>query len=197
MAKKVPGVPNKHLYSRISFLYQAATCLSGAGKHALASTSQSQKVPSSSKPAAVGAENIDVECHVAYQGQDPNTVQHDKVKPVQTAPGRNIPRKFITDLRAVAQKSQIRISPTIKRTICKYCDTLLVDGDTCSFTVENRSKGGKKPWADVLVIKCHTCGRAKRFPVHAQRQKRRPYRASVDPKETEQDAAPTQHLSTD
>lgn len=195
MAKKIPGVPNRHLYSRISFLYQAAAYLSEASRHGPESTSQG--AASHIKPVAAGADIMDwehdVNDHDHDQGQDPDNLQDSRVQPVEIAAGQSMPRKLLTDLRAVAQKSQIRISPAIKRTICKYCDTLLVDGHTCSSTVENRSKGGKKPWADVLVIKCHTCGRTKRFPVNAQRQKRRPYRASVDRKGTERDAAPTQH----
>ncbi|KAI0019889.1 hypothetical protein F4780DRAFT_780013 [Xylariomycetidae sp. FL0641] len=47
---------------------------------------------------------------------------------------------------------------------------------TSSSVVENKSKGGKKPWADVLVITCHTCQGVKRYPVQAARQKRRPVR---------------------
>ncbi|RYP05947.1 hypothetical protein DL765_009671 [Monosporascus sp. GIB2] len=77
----------------------------------------------------------------------------------------------------------------MKHTICKYCDTLLVEGDTSTSFVENQSKGGKKPWADVLVVKCNTCGGLKRFPVQAPRQKRRPIREAESKKKAEDDAA--------
>ena len=71
-------------------------------------------------------------------------------------------RRLISDLRNVSQKGTIRMSPEMKRSICKYCDTVLIDGSTCSAKFENASKDGKKPWADVLVRKCNTCGRAKK-----------------------------------
>lgn len=64
----------------------------------------------------------------------------------------------------------------MKHSICKYCDSLLIEGETSSSVVENKSKGGQKPWADVLVVKCHTCEGVKRFPAQAPRQKRRPMR---------------------
>jgi ribonuclease P protein subunit RPR2 len=64
----------------------------------------------------------------------------------------------------------------MKHSICKNCDTMLIDGSTCTNEVENKSKGGKKRWADVLVRKCNTCGLEKRFPIGAERQKRRPHR---------------------
>lgn len=177
--KKTPGVPNRHLYTRISFLYQAATYLATAGK---------QETEPASESTSASAEVTCMEHNGDDDGQD--TVQCGKTA---IAAQKNMSRKMLTDLRAVTLKSQIRISPDIKRTICKHCDTLLIDGQTCSSVVENRSKGGKKPWADVFVIKCHTCGREKRFPVSAHRQKRRPLRGPTDPARPEQEEVPAMH----
>jgi ribonuclease P protein subunit RPR2 len=89
---------------------------------------------------------------------------------------QTVSRRLISDLRNVSQKSVIRMSPDLKHSICKYCDTILIDGSTCTNEIENRSKDGKKPWADVLVCKCNTCGFARRFPMAHERQKRRIYR---------------------
>ncbi|KAK2608694.1 hypothetical protein QQS21_002805 [Conoideocrella luteorostrata] len=85
----------------------------------------------------------------------------------------NMSRLAITDMRAVSLKAQIRQSSSLKRTICKFCDTLLVEGRTCHSMIENTSKGKRKPWADVLVIGCKTCGNSKRYPVDMPRQKRK------------------------
>lgn len=85
-------------------------------------------------------------------------------------------RRLVSELRDVSLKMQLRMSPAMKHSICKNCNTLLLDGSTCSTEVENKSKDGKKLWADVLVRKCIVCGLAKRFPLAARRQKRRPYR---------------------
>lgn len=167
MAKKT-GVPNRHTYSRISFLYQAAACLSQSCKRGPETTSQ-QTLP---------LENGDVDLPNGHADKDSSqTTDAQGGHPAGAAENRS--RQLITDLRNVSHKSVIRISPGMKRTICKYCDTLLVEGQTCSSAVENKSKGGKKPWADVLVIKCHTCGGEKRFPVNTERQKKRPHRAAT------------------
>ncbi len=40
---------------------------------------------------------------------------------------------------------------------------LLVEGVSCVSAVENKSRDGAKPWADVLVVRCKTCGGLKRF----------------------------------
>lgn len=159
------------MYSRISFLYQAAAYLAGSGANN--QTHSDLKTPST-KDVAVDVDMEDVEDKTSHDVSSPQTG-----KPVPVA--QNMSRRLLSQLRATTLKSQIRTSPNIKRTICKYCDTLLIEGETCSSVVENRSKGGKKPWADTLVVKCHTCGREKRFPIGAPHQKRRPLRASAGP----------------
>jgi len=67
----------------------------------------------------------------------------------------------------------------VKALLCKRCDVLLVPGSTSSVTVENASRGGKKPWAEVEVVRCLACGAEKRFPVGATRQKRKTRRGGV------------------
>ncbi|KAI0447253.1 RNAse P Rpr2/Rpp21/SNM1 subunit domain-containing protein [Xylaria telfairii] len=142
MAKpKKPGsVPNKHLYSRLSYLHQAAAFLGSQ----VGNTRAAKPEPPAANQLRLG-----------------------------------LARHLLTDLRATSLKSQIRLSPAVKHTICKFCDTLLIEGETSTSAVENKSKHGKKPWADVLVVKCNTCHRVKRFPVQSPRQKRRPYREQM------------------
>ncbi|RYP89521.1 hypothetical protein DL770_004340 [Monosporascus sp. CRB-9-2] len=168
--KAAGSVPNRPIYSRISYLYQAAAYLSSARQ------SEGQ-IPdgtpqSSENETAAG--------------------QHAQSSSVNTTK-QAMSRRLLTDLRASSLKAQIRLSPAMKHTICKYCDTLLVEGDTSTSFVENQSKGGKKPWADVLLVKCNTCGGLKRFPVQAPRQKRRPIREAESKNKAEYNAtAPTQ-----
>lgn len=99
----------------------------------------------------------------------------DATTPI-TNPTEILSRVLAKDLRSVAMKSQIRLSTVVKHSICKNCHTVLQEGSTCTKEVENRSKGGKKPWADVNLVKCLTCGLASRFPVAAKRQKRKTLR---------------------
>ncbi|KAI1811081.1 Rpr2-domain-containing protein [Poronia punctata] len=135
--KASTSVPNKHLFSRLSYLHQAATSLG---------------------------------VQVEKSGKDTDTDTDTDTTRL------NLARHLLTTFRATSLKSQIRVSPAIKHTICKFCDSLLIEGKTSTSVVENRSKGGRKPWADVLVVRCDTCGGVRRFPVGAERQKRRPLR---------------------
>jgi ribonuclease P protein subunit RPR2 len=63
--------------------------------------------------------------------------------------------------------------------MCKSCNAVLVPGRTAIQRIENESKGGKKPWADVLVISCNRCGSKKRLPVGAKRQPKKRERLAV------------------
>ncbi|KFY00654.1 hypothetical protein O988_03181 [Pseudogymnoascus sp. VKM F-3808] len=164
-AKQAKGanVPHKALHSRLSYLYQAATYLSAQEKPSTASAIPTPP-PVPSQP------------HLQNAG-DESDHHHELAEP-QPASSQNLSRLLLSDLRTVSMKMQIRLSPGMKHTICKRCDMLLQDGSTCVTKVENKSKNGRKPWADVLVRTCANCGCEKRFPVNAERQPRRPNRVS-------------------
>ncbi|KAF1977933.1 Rpr2-domain-containing protein [Bimuria novae-zelandiae CBS 107.79] len=114
---------------------------------------------------------------------------------IESAKSGNVPQsrsglalQMASDLHTVSRKGQVRLSSELKRSICKTCYTSLIPGRTATQTIENDSRGGKKPWADVLVMACTVCGTKKRFPVGAKRQlKKSKRRCLVDePKPLEQ-----------
>ena len=146
--------PNGALHSRVSYLYQAAMYL--ATQTQLDKSNPNKEVPSSQ----------------AIPTDLKDTVEKSKL----AATYQPSARRLVSDLRGVSGKVLIRMSPGMKRSICKNCDSILVEGSTCLVEMENKSKGGKKRWADVLVRKCNTCGCARRYPL-GERQKRRPHRA--------------------
>jgi ribonuclease P protein subunit RPR2 len=147
--KAAVSAPNKTLHSRVSYLYQAAAYLA---------TRQQKIAETLNKPV----------------NDDEKAVHHSALG----IGSLSLSRKLLSDLRSVSLKGQIRLSPEIKHSICKRCDLMLIDGFTCKSEVENKSKQGKKPWADVLVRTCDSCKSQRRFPVLMDRQKRRPYRTS-------------------
>lgn len=186
-----PGVQNRAIYSRASYLYQAASYLACRANQPVmdkgAPEGRCKGKPDTGggvedkpdtegwlvdKPASSGAPKGKADNIAAWE---PSEKQREAL--------RNLSRHAIAEMRAVTLKTQIRQSQALKRTVCKFCDTLLLEGQTCRSTVENPSRGGHKPWADVLVVRCSTCGEAKRFPVCAPRQRRRALRLRT-PEET-------------
>ena len=153
-SKGVSGVTNKALHSRVSFLYQAAAYLA-------------TREPQCQNSNSVDRTGLHKDVLTVSQ-----TTSQDDIK----LPSQALSRRCISDLRAVSLKTQIRLSPSMKRSICKRCDIMLIDGSTCASEIENKSKGGRKPWANILVRRCKSCGYERRFPCEAKRQARRPHR---------------------
>ncbi|CAK7217300.1 hypothetical protein SBRCBS47491_003117 [Sporothrix bragantina] len=141
------AVANRPAYSRVSYLFQAAALLAGT-------KTSNPETSSATLTTTTGEPNNGVE----------------------TAPLQGMARRLLTQMRSVSRKTNMRVRPVVKHRVCKYCDTLLVEGTTSLSVVENHSRGGCKPWADVLVVTCTTCGRSRRYPVSAPRQPRRPAR---------------------
>ena len=173
------GPSQKHLYSRTSYLYQAATFLANIKRHA------------STKPQTLAGDGDQL--HIQPAEDESTIVEADSAhKPTEqdgsarealsTAFPNQPPlsRLLVHHLKAVSLKAQIRVSPEMKHSMCKRCDSILVAGKSATYTVENRSRGGKKPWADVLVVTCNSCGALRRFPVGAKRQRKRQDRKRPD-----------------
>jgi ribonuclease P protein subunit RPR2 len=131
------GVPQKHLHSRISYLHQAATYLASA--------------QGTSRP-LISAEGAPRPVH-----------SNSLVK--STSSAYNQSRNLLTHLRAVSLKSQIRLTPELKQSFCRRCDSLLVPGKTSDMTIANSSRHGNKAWADILLVRCGFCGAVRRFPI--------------------------------
>lgn len=139
-------IPNKHIHARLSFLHQAATHLS------IAQIGRSSSPKSTQEPATRAQ---------ACFGGTPH---------YQNASDAS---RLLNHLRGVSRKSQIRLAPEMKHSICKRCDSLLLPGRTSTEVVVNQSRNGRKPWADIFEIRCVICGTIKRFPVGATRKEAR------------------------
>lgn len=159
-AAKPKTVPNKHLHSRISYLYQAANYLANQSAQHAGQTKGK----------------------VSAMDVDPNAAQdpaNEHREPGANAFPPGLPFYYASHLQSVSMKSQIRLSQDVKHSICKRCNAILIPGSTSSSKIENLSRGGKKPWADVLVVECNVCQAQKRFPVGAKRQPRKNERTKI------------------
>lgn len=158
------NVPHKALHSRISYLYQAAAYLSTQAQHSVPPPQNETTTPNIRQETQPNASAI-------------NRVS-DATSPVKKSLSASnaLSRKMISDLKTVSLKIQVRLSPAFKHSMCKRCDALLIEGSTCTTEIENKSKGRKKPWADIMVRKCTNCGCKKRYPINTDRQQRRPFR---------------------
>ncbi|CUM45193.1 uncharacterized protein AC631_03481 [Debaryomyces fabryi] len=114
-----------------------------------------------SKPAPKNVPHIDNYARISYLYQ---ASSHFATRPKYDILSRAIAR----NVNLISKKSVTKLSPILKRTICKGCQTLLVPGVNESIEIENQSKE-KTPHNDILVHSCKTCGKKKRFPVGKNR----------------------------
>jgi len=176
------GPAQKHLHSRISYLYQAATYLADATRNQVEDSSCSKSIEQVNN----GPEKHDQSSTIIFASAETesskvpleprNELAGINRHNLSTAKDLALSSQLLTHLRAISLKSVIRITPDIKHSICKRCDVLLIAGSSATVEMENKSRGGRKPRADVLVVTCVACGAAKRFPVGAKRQLKRQYR---------------------
>ena len=179
-AKAHKGLAQKHIHSRISYLYQAATYLANVAHQSRARTPyiengiMKQSEPSEELQCAVAAPKPVSDNALPVLPTD-HEIGMPKIAPdgERRNEGSALSRQLVVHLQAISLKSQVRLSPAMKHTICRRCGILLVPGSTSTSHLENSSRGGRKPWADVLVTTCTACGSAKRFPVGTKRQGRR------------------------
>ncbi|PLB49235.1 Rpr2-domain-containing protein [Aspergillus steynii IBT 23096] len=168
--KGVAGGVNSHIRARLNYLHAAATYL------------QTGEIPSrrSTGPDPVeGAQAEDKESEPVSARIVPQVVNDDEAikeesttAPTPTSLNPNLSRVLISHMRGVSLKSQLRLPVEVKRSFCKRCETLLVPGVNYVQEIRNDSRGRSKPWADVLVVRCTTCGTEKRFPQAEKRSKK-------------------------
>ncbi|GAD91635.1 RNAse P Rpr2/Rpp21 subunit domain protein [Paecilomyces variotii No. 5] len=177
--KEVSARGPPHIRARLEYLRKAAVYIQSASTSNLKSNQkqnddadeqmtddhQVQQAPRT-VPTMVGSESS--ETLNGHQQHEQSV--HNRIRTLC------LPRQLISQMRGVSLKSQMRLPIDVKRSFCKRCDIILVPGFNCAEKIENASRGGKKPWADVRVVRCTACGTEKRFPRTDRRSKKLPER---------------------
>ncbi|KAJ5729734.1 uncharacterized protein N7483_004242 [Penicillium malachiteum] len=155
--QKEPKNSKSHLKARLDYLNQAAQYLFSTtpAKDATKSTINNIELQANSRGCDIDPSQG---CAVPKQGD--------------CAPLVNLSRMCASQMRGVSLKTLTRLPVSVKRSFCKHCDTLLVPGVDCSQEIRNSSRGGRKPWADVLEIRCFGCSTVRRFPQTDRRSKK-------------------------
>lgn len=159
-----------HLKARMDYLQQAASYCQNIHLQGNAVTGTSTPNPQTTL-----ASNAKCEQQVipnAHLSKDVNMIPVSTHLRAIKNPLANLSRVFTSQMRGVSLKTQTRLSIPVKRSFCKRCDTILIPEVNCTHEIRNESRGRKKPWADVLVIRCLVCTTEKRFPQTEKRSKK-------------------------
>lgn len=171
---KGANIPNKHLHARISYLYQAATYLAivEVEKSSIVSDhDKARQIEKGQDKMSSGDLNSEVlpRNHTSSRSVEEAVCQNFRQKS-DVSDNIAFSRYLSSHLHGISLKGQICLSSKIKHSICRKCQSILVPGRSSTATIENLSRGGKKPWADVLVVECNACNSKKRFPIGLERQ---------------------------
>jgi ribonuclease P protein subunit RPR2 len=171
MGKKDPAtrVPNRQSHARISFLYQAASYFANLESQSLLLSTKSRGT--SAELTQIGDQNDELvkqNDDVDYTKSRRNSKARTCIK---TDQHKHAVSAFLgSHLRIIGRKSQVKVAQSIKRDICKRCNVILQEGKTSATRIENKSYERQKPWADVLVVTCLSCGMEKRYSVGGKKR---------------------------
>lgn len=111
--------------------------------------------------------------YLASQKTGQTQESESSVADPQNACGNGASRHMTAQCKGVSRKAQIRMSKDAKRSMCKRCETQLIRGQSSEEHIENLSRNGAKPWANVLVVTCLSCKAVKRYPIGATRNSKK------------------------
>jgi ribonuclease P protein subunit RPR2 len=171
---KGTGVSQKHLHSRISYLYQAANYLSTLESNAeKGSLNRAAFGKAVSRRSSHSKEHLKADSRFGVCGtstgadesktQTPDYPLKSLRKSENNLGSWTQTHHLLASMRSISQKTQIRLSTSIKRSVCRRCNGLLSLNSTAE--IENLSRAGRKSCADVLVVTCCQCAFVRRYPV--------------------------------
>ncbi|KAI0645803.1 RNAse P Rpr2/Rpp21/SNM1 subunit domain-containing protein [Trametes meyenii] len=135
------SVANRDIVQRINFLYQASTYLNSLSQ-SLPPTTEDVKQPPAAK----------YNGSMRRKGKKKTALRH----PHDTS---ELSRSYINTMRIVGQKTMVRMDPSIKRTLCKGCDAVLLPGSTATVRIKTLPSHGQ-----AVIYTCLTCNISRRIP---------------------------------
>ncbi|EIW82870.1 Rpr2-domain-containing protein [Coniophora puteana RWD-64-598 SS2] len=159
-ASSLKGVQNRDILQRLNFLYQASVFLNNIS----AAGPSSPQAPDETDTTHDGAEG-----HVPpVQDQDVPS-SSPKPRPARRRQRKDSKRKvmstselsrsYVDAMKVIGQKTIVKMDPSVKRTLCKGCNTVLVPGVTARVRVK-----GSPVHGNVVSYTCNACKTVRRIP---------------------------------
>ncbi|KAI0929928.1 hypothetical protein AcV5_006766 [Taiwanofungus camphoratus] len=141
-AVSLNNVANRDIIQRLNFLYQASAYLNSVASHPhpepIATTSHA--------PSSKGQTNR----------AEKRSRRHKERHPATAA---ELSRSYVKSMKIIGQKTTVKMDPTIKRTLCKGCNTILIPGATASVRIKPSLSHGHS----VSYI-CMACKTTRKIP---------------------------------
>ncbi|GBB88790.1 hypothetical protein RclHR1_01540013 [Rhizophagus clarus] len=142
----------------MNFLYQAATLMTTIAANmtqpspilpststvSTTSTTSTSEQPSQSNPFSNQEQEL--------QQRQSKIIKNDTTNLGNTKNLASLGRFYINTMKTIGTKQVLRIDPSIKRTICKRCETILLPGVTSKVRIKSRPE----PHLHVTCTECNT-----------------------------------------
>ncbi|KAI7834011.1 RNAse P Rpr2/Rpp21/SNM1 subunit domain-containing protein [Kickxella alabastrina] len=159
-------LPNRELFERMNFLYQSSQFFASLSGNVCTSSSQrsrasdkaSENEPTNNntdetlntqKSQTVGLEKPICTIAMANSQECKNSSKTDILMQQPLLP---LARFYSKEMKMVARKSVLRMSPHLRRDMCKVCSTPLLPGVSCKKRVKGKGNGRR------LITTCNYCG---------------------------------------
>ncbi|EGG03053.1 uncharacterized protein MELLADRAFT_90488 [Melampsora larici-populina 98AG31] len=121
------AVPNRDVLQRLNYLHQAAHYFATAS-HTLPSSQDTRR--QGAKEDTMGSKRTSERSSKLIHNERRENLLKAPIEPVLHAPMSGLSRVMSTSMKAVARKAVVRMDPSVKRSICRSCNLLLLPGHT-------------------------------------------------------------------
>ncbi|THH12471.1 hypothetical protein EW146_g7668 [Bondarzewia mesenterica] len=165
------SVTNRDILQRLNFLYQASAYLDSirVPEPAPPSSTQSATEPAPHPNAEAAVSPPPFDSFPLYTQTQSSFIDYEtrssrKLKNKSKNKGRKlgveeIARGYVRQMKQIGQKTTVKMDPTVKRTLCKACDTVLVPGVSSNVRVTPSVVHG-----NAIVTTCLRCKTKRRIP---------------------------------
>ncbi|GJJ06250.1 hypothetical protein Clacol_000441 [Clathrus columnatus] len=143
------SIPNREAFQRMNFLFQASTYLNSVdASHHGGSQGESSNGGNDRKAGRMTV------------GEASSRANGERCKNRKSAMLSDLSAGYIQDLRTIGNKNVLRIDPSVKRKLCKACNTVLIPGTTASV----RIKSGRNKLVKKVIYTCLHCNACRSIP---------------------------------
>ncbi|TDL24232.1 Rpr2-domain-containing protein [Rickenella mellea] len=147
------NIPNKDILQRLNFLYQASVLM-----HKIASPSDNpdSSTPDSGNPRLEATQEDNSE---TGRGRHERNMHKSNGKQQRMGTASDLARNYIRSMRIIGQKTNVRMDPSVKRSLCKGCSTVLVPGSTATVRIKSM-----RSHRHAISYTCTHCSTTRRIP---------------------------------
>ncbi|CAG8482597.1 12845_t:CDS:2 [Dentiscutata heterogama] len=145
--KNEPGqVIHRELYQRMNFLYQAATLMTTITTSSTTTLAQTNN--------SINPESIFYDMNELDKSRKNSSINSSTNTKKSLIP---LSRFYISTMKSIGTKQVLRIDPSIKRTLCKKCESVLIPGVTSRIRIKSKPE-------PQLQVMCTQCGTTRGYP---------------------------------